>query len=40
MARFLELGWVSLDSKSRAVRLSDIGRAGLREDLAVELPAP
>jgi DNA-binding transcriptional ArsR family regulator len=38
MARFLELGWVSLDSKSRGVRLSDIGRAGLREDLAVELP--
>jgi hypothetical protein len=40
MARFLELGWVTLDSKSRDVRLTEVGRTSVSEDLGAELPVP
>jgi DNA-binding transcriptional ArsR family regulator len=40
MARLLDLDWARLDPRSRAVRLTDAGRSGLREDLRVEVPEP
>jgi DNA-binding transcriptional ArsR family regulator len=38
MTQLLELGWVTRDSKSRAVRLTDAGRANLPLRLGVRLP--
>jgi DNA-binding transcriptional ArsR family regulator len=40
MAHFLELDWVRLDRRSRAVRVTDAGRSGLHEGLGVEVPEP
>ncbi len=38
-ARLLALGWVERVPHSRAVRLTDIGREGLKRELALELSA-
>jgi DNA-binding transcriptional ArsR family regulator len=40
MARLLELSWVRLDRRSRAVRLTDAGRSELQESWDVEVPKP
>ena len=40
MSRLLELGWLSLDANTRALRLTDTGRANLRTRLGVQLPQP
>jgi DNA-binding transcriptional ArsR family regulator len=40
MARLLELNWVRLDRRSRAVRVTDAGRSGLHERLGVDVPEP
>jgi DNA-binding transcriptional ArsR family regulator len=39
LTRMLELGWLTRDHGSRAVRLTDCGRRDLPERLGVELPA-
>jgi DNA-binding transcriptional ArsR family regulator len=38
MTRLLDLGWLSRDSSTRAVRLTDAGRANLPQTLSVRLP--
>lgn len=38
LARFLELGWLAPSTKGRALRLTEAGRAGLADRLAVDLP--
>jgi DNA-binding transcriptional ArsR family regulator len=38
MARLLDLGWLKLDRRSRAVRVTEMGRTGFPELLGVELP--
>jgi len=38
MTRLLDLGWLSRDSSTRAVRLTDAGRANLPRRLGVRLP--
>jgi hypothetical protein len=38
MTRLLDLGWVMLDSKTRALRLTEAGRANLPLRLGVRLP--
>jgi DNA-binding transcriptional ArsR family regulator len=38
MTRMLDLGWVSRDARTRAVRLTDAGRASLPARLGVRLP--
>jgi DNA-binding transcriptional ArsR family regulator len=38
MTRLLDLGWVMLDSKTRALRLTDAGRSNLPLRLGVRLP--
>jgi hypothetical protein len=40
MTRLLELNWVRLDRRSRAVRLTDAGRSELQESWDVEVPKP
>jgi DNA-binding transcriptional ArsR family regulator len=39
MTRLLDLRWLELDSRSRAVRLTEDGLSGLHEQLCVEVPA-
>lgn len=39
LTRMLELGWLTRDPATRAVRLTDIGRSDLPKRLGVELPA-
>jgi DNA-binding transcriptional ArsR family regulator len=38
LTRFLELGWLLRGEKTRALRLTAAGRAGLSETLGIELP--
>jgi hypothetical protein len=38
MTRLVDLGWLTRDLTSRAVRLTDAGRANLLDRLGVELP--
>jgi DNA-binding transcriptional ArsR family regulator len=40
LTRFVELGWLVRDGKTRAVRLTDEGRAGFPAILDVHLPEP
>jgi hypothetical protein len=40
MTRLLELGWVRPDGNTRALRLTDSGRADLPVRLGVRLPEP
>ncbi len=38
LTRLLDLGWLTLDRTTRAVRLTEAGRANLTDRLAVQLP--
>jgi DNA-binding transcriptional ArsR family regulator len=40
LARFVELNWIVRDDKTRAVRLTDEGRAAFPSTLGVDLPDP
>ena len=39
LTRLLELGWIAGSPATRAVRVTDLGRANLRERFGVRLPA-